>query len=895
MYFGKKLLYSALITLLIFLMAGQLFGRTRYETSSRLPGLGKLAVEEPYVTIAVHNIGRIGFTVTNNGYFGTAGTRLVNPDSAQEIAPSCVYPYPQGNDYLFQGSFWIGAVVGRDTLVSVGADGWFQTQEMWPPAYPEGEIEHHSIANPTDIEAISEQDYIAIYTDTLTDSRYVTIDPNDNRPHVPLNIEVTQRSYAWSYSYAEDFVLFDYSIKNIGIKDLTKVYMGFYVDGDVGPIGMDIADARDDICGFRRTIPSPLKNSCDWIDTVNIAWIADNDGLVDAGTGGAGGNAECTSDGGFPNNSPTAITGMKVVRTPSDDLNYSFNWWISNGNAALDFGPRKQGTAEDPFRDWGYLGTPDGDANKYYVMRHKEFDYDQLFTGRDNTANGWLERPTQANDFANGYDTRYLLSFGPFDIYPGEVLPITFAYIAGEDFHPSEGCDNFEDLWNVNFPENYYNTLDFSDFGLNATWASWIYDNPGIDSDNDGDSGKSRICVTDADTNGGAITIIKADTVYYEGDGVPDFRGASPPPPPELYIINDYPIGDTAGVLVTPEVDDLNRGSIKVQWYGYQSELATDVFSGVKDFEGYRVYQGLSANSDDFVLLASYDRVDFNKYIYNSVEREYQIVQDPPVFTLDELQDAYGDNFDPNDYTVSSPYFWFNPDPQIGEDLDSAFYFAPQDWNQAGLSDTFGIHKMYPDEDYPSILDHDSAAIYYPEELDENGYFKYFMYEFVARDLLPSQHYFLAVTAFDFGSPGNNLASLETNPARNFIAEYPQNRNSIVREKGLNVIVYPNPYRADGNYSDDGFEGRGQTDLPDDRIRRIHFTNLPAECTIRIFTIDGDMVRQIDHNCVEDSPGCMHEEWDLITRNTQSVVSGIYYYSVESDSGNQVGKIVIIL
>jgi hypothetical protein len=34
--------------------------------------------------------------------------------------------------------------------------------------------------------------------------------------------------------------------------------------------------------------------------------------------------------------------------------------------------------------------------------------------------------------------------------------------------------------------------------------------------------------------------------------------------------------------------------------------------------------------------------------------------------------------------------------------------------------------------------------------------------------------------------------------------------------------------------------------------------------------------------------------WDLISQNTQSVASGIYLYSVESELGNQVGKFVII-
>ncbi len=895
MNFGKKLLYSSLVIFLVLSISSLSQGRDRYQGEARTPTLGKLTIDDtPYVTLGVHNIGKIGLTITNHGVFGTGGQRLQNPDSTQEIAPSCIYPYPGGNDYLFQGAFWIGAVVGRDTLVSVGADGWFQTQEMWPDAgLPPDIIIKHSISNPTDTEAVSEQDFIAHYTDTVTNPRYVQNDPIDGRSHVPLNIEVTQRSYAWSYSYAQDFVLFDYSIKNIGRKKLSKVYMGLYVDGDVGPNGMDIVDATDDICGFRRTIPSPIANSCDWIDTVNIAWIADNDGLVNDGS------VECGSGGSFPHGSPTAVTGMRVVRTPSDSLKYSFNWWISNGNAALDFGPRKEGTPDDPFRDWGYLGTPDGDANKYYVMRHEEFDYDQLFTGKDNTGEGWLPRPPQASNFADGYDTRYLLSFGPFDIFPGEVLPITFAYVAGARFHDDGHCDDFEDLFNFSFPENYYNTLSFDSLGVNAVWASWIYDNPGVDTDNDGDSGKSRICVTLADTipDGGKklnyindeIVVLQADTAFYEGDGVPDFKGASPPPPPELWVIENYPIGDTLRALVQPHVDETNRGIVRIQWYGYRSELTKDVFSNQYDFEGYRVYKGLSSSPDDFVLVASYDKIDFNKYVYDSGKDEY-VLKDIP-YTIDQLRAAYGEDFDPYNYTISNPYTWFS----TGSGPDSSFYFQPQDWNQANLTDTLQIHKMYPDAAYPTTLSHDSAAIYYPEELTEDGYFKYFMYEYTMRDLLPSQKYYFAVTAFDFGSPGSNLKSLETPPNRNFIAEYAQNRNSVVAAQGLNVVVYPNPYRADAEYKENGFEGRGQTGLADDRIRRVHFTNLPPKCTIRIFTIDGDLVRVIDHDCIEDSPGCMHDEWDLITRNTQAAVSGIYYYSVESDRGNQIGKIVLIM
>ncbi|MCP4703310.1 MAG: hypothetical protein GY865_01770, partial [candidate division Zixibacteria bacterium] len=209
-----------------------------------------------------------------------------------------------------------------------------------------------------------------------------------------------------------------------------------------------------------------------------------------------------------------------------------------------------------------------GDRNKYYVMSHEEFDYDQLFCAKDNTIDGWLERAPQADDFADGYDTRYLLSFGPFDISPGEVLPLTFAYVSGQDF--LSDCDAYEDNFNRYAPEEYYNTFDFSIVGLNSIWASMIYDNPGVDTDGDGFRGKFRVCVesTLVDTD----WVINADTVYYQGDGVPDFKGASPPPAPELWVINPYPIGDTIKSLVTPRITETNAGEVTVQWYGYRSE-----------------------------------------------------------------------------------------------------------------------------------------------------------------------------------------------------------------------------------------------------------------------------------------------------------------------------------
>lgn len=866
--------------------------------------LGKPAAETPFVMAFDHRVGRMHITVTNEGHFGNGFLdQTIGVDG--EVLPSCEYPINSNIDYLFSGAFWIGAIVGRDTLVSVGADGWQPTQEMFPGSFEAqtatGEImRQRSISDPQSPEfalAKSEQDIIAVYYDTLTQG--LDQDPIDSRPHRPLNIKIEQTSYSWSYSYAEDFVLFDYRITNIhGRNILENVYMGIYVDGDVGHISTRSTDGfLDDICGFKLDVEQlNFRNSeCSFRDTIRIAWISDNDGDNSA--------QPATADKLQYDQSldPVAVTGTRVVRTPSDSLKFSFNWWISSGNASTDFGPRKAGVEGDPFRDFGgFLGTPEGDKNKYYIMSHEEFDYDQLYSATDQSDAGWLPPGQQGQDFANGFDTRYLLSFGPFTIFPGETLPITFAYVAGDNFHTNP--QNMNDLFNPFQPDAYYNSLDFSDFGVNAQWASWIYDNPGVDSDTDGYFGKFRLCA-DSSTLDTAFdtfynddsTIIDsivmgetffavADTLFYEGDGVPDFRGASPPPAPD--------------VRVKP-----SPGELTVRWNGLRSETTPDAFSSVLDFEGYRVYLGFGNRTDDMVLQTSFDRENYTRFYFNLNGNLWQIAGPPQ--TLAEIRAIYANNnsnYDPLDNGIDNPI-------RIG---DSLFYFITQDWNQDNLDDPNEIHKRFPNAPYPHTLILDSAFttdtfLVNPSSGDTTWYnggeltvdgnnFKHFEYEYTLRNLLASQLHYVSVTAFDFGAPESGLDALESSLLFNVVAEYPQNTFEAIAANDLKVVVYPNPYRIDGNYRAQGYEGRIKNDLPDERVRAINFTNLPPVCTIRIFTIDGDMVREINHNTAPGDPRSMHEPWDLVTRNVQMVVSGIYYWTVESPDGDtQVGKLVVIM
>jgi hypothetical protein len=124
----------------------------------------------------------------------------------------------------------------------------------------------------------------------------------------------------------------------------------------------------------------------------------------------------------------------------------------------------------------------------------------------------------------------------------------------------------------------------------------------------------------------------------------------------------------------------------------------------------------------------------------------------------------------------------------------------------------------------------------------------------------------------------------------------PMERFDFAGSEKPEVFVYPNPYRADVDYRAEGFEGRGRLDMPVDRTRRIVFANLPPKCTISIFTLDGDRVREIKHDVDPSDPMSQLDYWDLITRNSQQPVSGMYYWTVEDDKGDvQIGKLVVIL
>ena len=815
---------------------------------------------------AKHNVNQVGLMVSNFGEFGASTGNLGIKDvfTGEYIFVSSDFPLNSGLTLVADVRLWFGGVVGNDTLVSSDI-------EWNPDSKPFGGLSTRSSLSSSDYyssQAISEEDILAHFADTFTFFDISSIPPDEytGLAHKPLWVSVQQNSYAWSGGHAEDVILFDIKIKNLSRETIEDAYFGVLVVPNVSSV--DSIDVIDDLSGFIQS--APVRMFCDWYNDLGLVWSVDNDGDPQGGQ---------YHTGYPPPQSNRHALGIRFLGYPETvgkvEAYCSFNWWhylLPMEPTTRDYGPQHQ----DSYRDFhtGGLGEPRGDVGRYHLLSNGEIDPAMPFTATLRPEQGWiLPTRARAEELATGETHNYLLSVGPFDMPPGGVLPVGFAYIGGENVHRNP--DNFQNL-PLN-PSKYMDNLDFTDLIDNAVWAEWIYDNPGVDTDGDGYAGETHICVHDSVLQDGQWVASVAETLWVKGDGIPDWRAAAPPPAPDFWL---NPI----------------ENGIHVRFNGQRSETEIDVFSRIVDFEGYRVYLGRDTRRENMAVVASYDIYDFDQWVFRPDLDTFGVWQIQSIpFTLDSLRCLYGHSDDPCNDMSFDPLSTAAHKPYRHPDYpESTFFFTPHEYNASEFGFTTPITKIYPDAPDPSLLHPDSI----PEDYyTEDGYLKFYEYEFTIENLLPTVPYYVNVTAFDFGSPKGRLEALETSNTLGAKEIYPLAHGASSTASGdLYVLIYPNPYRIDGGYRDSGYEGRMREDRADNRVREVHFANLPPKCTISIYTLDGDLVRSIDHDIPQSDPNHTHDSWDLITRNTQEPVSGLYYWVVEaSDGRTQIGKLVLIM
>jgi hypothetical protein len=184
----------------------------------------------------------------------------------------------------------------------------------------------------------------------------------------------------------------------------------------------------------------------------------------------------------------------------------------------------------------------------------------------------------------------------------------------------------------------------------------------------------------------------------------------------------------------------------------------------------------------------------------------------------------------------------------------------------------------------PVIFPNDPTQYYYKLEID---------------NLLNGWQYLFTVTAFDKGDPSNNLESLESSLLSNLNRIIPG--TPPTDDPNVNVGVYPNPYYANAVW-----------DGSSERLRKIYFYNLPANCEITIYTLSGDVVKRIEHdptsngsdlrwfeNYASDGKQKMsggEHAWDLITDKDQAIATGLYLFTVKDNKNGDIktGKFLIV-
>jgi hypothetical protein len=262
------------------------------------------------------SIGNIGLTLTNFGMYG-------HGFSLWPRQPNAEYPLGSGIEHIFDGGLWVGAFTSNDASGS-GRQGPFVTTACidvssisstrgggfeFTNAPGSRIIERSSqleskFFNPS---AISHQDFIMEFTDTNT----VFSNGEIIQDHSPIGLVISQQTYSWDFTFANNFVIMNYWIKNVSAKYIDSVYVGLWTDAVVR--NTNITSPRTGSSFFD-------KGGNGYADSMKIAYEFD-----------------ATGDIGFTD----SYVGVQFLGSSTDYDSVNFNsWQFRNTSSTEMFAPQ---------------------------------------------------------------------------------------------------------------------------------------------------------------------------------------------------------------------------------------------------------------------------------------------------------------------------------------------------------------------------------------------------------------------------------------------------------------------------------------------------------------------------------------------------------------------------
>jgi hypothetical protein len=138
--------------------------------------------------------------------------------------------------------------------------------------------------------------------------------------------------------------------------------------------------------------------------------------------------------------------------------------------------------------------------------------------------------------------------------------------------------------------------------------------------------------------------------------------------------------------------------------------------------------------------------------------------------------------------------------------------------------------------------------------------------------------------------PGDVFKLVTSKPFRNgeffeFVTHAPALDVQQAQSDLDKVAVVPNPYVGAASWEPFSTNvGRGE--------RRIYFIHLPRQCTIRIYTISGNLVQTLQHDSSKDDG---QEAWNLVSRDGMDIAYGVYIFHVDAPGvGTKIGRFAVL-
>ncbi len=889
----------------------------------------------------VMNVGEVQINITNWGLIGSMYSSAVRWSDA----PSCQWPAGSGNEYLWAAGIWVGGVVLGERLVSTG--GWgseiypldeleatiYEAQAgkiLRPAGNPEAGGNREPMPGPDDDhdglideeilnghdddgDGKIDEDFAQIGNQMMVLTNYDnTRLAQENFPdHTPMNLEFVQETYQWENDQVDDFVGFEYTITNIGVTDVENVYIGFFADSDIAARGSS-GGADDDMAGSwpnTHGTPGLVRASDNSFVPIQVGYMYDaaESGRLDGYYGilFLGHDVDPTGI-----KAPTSV-GMRTFQSFS-------------GNASFEQG-----------------GDPTNDDERYQLLSAPLEDWD------GNTL------PGKQADF------RFLVSAGPFQVLPpGENLKFEVGMVMGpglsgllancaeaaltwygiyvdkigplmthgnEELNPGQlGRETM--LCRQDFPPGQFDTF-LPDYGdTTCLDQEWVLNQPRIKDEDVFDieiDGQTKQCA-----------MFNMDNCFECARQLGYICGPDDFKDPAKWKCNDPNASDEEKAGCTG-VDNLETqihwlvgmappppglrlwpadSRVHIYWDDL-SQITKDIRLQKVDFESYRIWRadnwdrpfgsslinGPESNLwqliaeydvvDSFITFRDVDNVTYTDTIplgantgLESIEYRPRVLDDPKFAGLADAMQAIVDA-DPKGELITRP-----------ELRDSEGREIPE------------YASLLPWETYPDVLDTFFAVAYRAPvdslEIKEKHSTKF--YEYIDRDIHNGFIYFYSVTASDHAMlPDGTVINGHVNrfptgpglvgdPGSSFTNAVPGGKSQTAEERdkfGANIYVYPNPATRDAlaEYQQLFPNGDDPTGV------RVTFTNLPAaHNTINIYTVSGDLVQTIQH---DGTSGQGHVSWNLMSRNGQEIVSGVYLYSVQSDDDrfdDFVGKFVVV-